>query len=87
VGESGLNLSQFVLAVPAGERREVTFDTVVPNAVRNGRLQLRLVPQARLEPVPLDVRLATDGRAARGSPTNWQGAWDRVRNLSWTIGG
>jgi len=81
VSESGLNLSQFVLAVPAGERREVTFETVLPRAVRDGELRLRLVPQARLEPMPLSVTLRTEG----GSPTQWQGPWDRVRNLTFAV--
>jgi hypothetical protein len=86
VAESGLNLSQFVLVVPAGERREVTFETVVPNAVRDGQMQLRLVPQARLEPMPLSVTLKTEGgKAVGGFPASWQGEWDRVRNLTWDI--
>jgi hypothetical protein len=86
VSESGLNLSQFVVAVPAGERREVTFQTVVPGAVRKGRLGLRLVPQARLEPMPLSLTLAAEGRSVGGSPAAWQGAWDRVQNFAWTVG-
>ena len=87
VMESGLNLSQFVVAVPAGERREVTFETVLPGAVRDGELKLRLVPQARLEPMPLSVTLRTDGRRLiKGSPVNWQGSWDRVQSLAWSIG-
>jgi len=87
VGESGLSLSQFVVAVPAGERREVTFETVIPEAVRDGKLKLRLVPQPRLEPVPLSVALRTEpGRSVGGSPAAWQGAWDRVQNLTWKIG-
>ncbi|MGI8809033.1 MAG: DUF4012 domain-containing protein, partial [Acidimicrobiales bacterium] len=86
VAESGLNLSQFVLAVPAGERREITFETVVPGAVRDGLLNLRLVPQPRLEPMALSVTLRTEGRVG-GTPTTWQGSWDRVQNLSWTLDG
>jgi len=86
VGESGLNLSHFVVAVPAGERREVTFETIVPDAVRDGRLSLRLVPQARLEPMPLSVTLTARGRTVSGNPAAWQGPWDRVRNLTWSIG-
>ena len=87
VRESGLNLSQFVVAVPAGERREVTFETVLPDAVRDGRLGVRLVPQARLEPVPLSVTFKADGRSVGGAPQAWHGAWDRVHNLDWTVGG
>jgi hypothetical protein len=87
VAESGLNLSQFVVVVPAGERREVTFETVVPDAVRDGRLKLRLVPQARLEPMPLAVALRAEGRSVDGAPESWQAPWDRVHNLTWTVRG
>lgn len=85
VTESGLQLSQYVLAVPAGERREVVFETVVPDAVRDGELRLRLVPQPRLEPMPLSVSLRTEGGSAGGAPTDWEGPWDRVRTFAWTI--
>lgn len=87
VGESGLNLSQFVVAVPAGERREVTFETIVGGAVRDGELHLRLVPQARLEAMPLSVTLKAEGGTIGGAPATWEGAWDRVRNFTWTVGG
>ena len=86
VAESGLHLSQFVVAVPAGERREVTFETVVPGAVRDGELRLRLVPQPRLEPMPLTVSLRSEDRPIGGDPLHWEGAWDRVRNLAWDVG-
>lgn len=84
VSESGLNLSQFVLSVPAGESRQVTFETVVPGAVRDGRVSLRLVPQARLEPMPLSVALRADSGFG-GSPASWKGAWDRVQRFTWTV--
>jgi len=84
VGESGLNLSQFVVVVPAGERREVTFETVVPGAVRDGRVEIRLVPQARLEPVPLEIRLEAPGWHV-GGDRSWQGPWDRVRTFRWDV--
>ena len=88
VPESGLNLSQFVVVVPAGERREVTFETVVANALRDGQLHFRLVPQARLEPVPLSVTLQREGgKPVGGAPASWQGDLDRVRNFRWDIGG
>jgi hypothetical protein len=86
VTESGLQLSQYVLGVPAGERREVVFETVVPDAVRDGELRLRLVPQPRLEPMPLSVSLRTEGRAVTGGPPEWHGLWDRVHNLTWELG-
>lgn len=85
--ESGLNLSQYVIVVPAGQRREVTFDTVIPHAVRDGELLLRLVPQARLDPVPLTVRAKADGRSLSGPPTTWTGPWDSVQTFAWRTDG
>ena len=85
VPESGLNLSQFILVVPAGERRQVTFETVILDAVRDGKLKLRLVPQPRLEPMPLTVAVRVNGRPVGGGLETWQSAWDRVENLTWTI--
>jgi len=82
--ESGLNLASYVAVVGAGERRELSFETVVPDAVRDGRLRLRLVPQARLEPARLDVRLDAPGWHVDGPPS-WQGPWESVRTFEWTV--
>ena len=83
--ESGLLLSEAVVPVAAGERVQTTFETVIPNAVRRGRLSLRLVPQSRYEPMDLDVRVVeADGWEVVG-PTVWSGPWDRVRNISWRV--
>lgn len=84
VEESGLNLSQRVIDVAAAQRREVVFETVIPNAVRGGKLQLRLVPQARLEPVPVEVRLSVEGWRVSDDLT-WRGVLDRVRTVSWRV--
>jgi hypothetical protein len=84
VQESGLNLSEQVTGMGAGERREVAFDTVIPNAVRDGRVELRLVPQPRLDDVALDVRFRADGWRTQGAGS-WQGAWDRVMTFSWEV--
>ena len=84
VSESGLEVSQHVVEVAAGDRREITFETVIPQAVRDGRLELRLVPQARMEPVPLEVRLTAPGWKVDG-PLVWQGPWDRVQTVGWDL--
>ena len=85
VEESGLSLSQRITQVEAGQSREITFETVIPDAVRDGRLELRLVPQARLYPMDLEVELDPKGRRVSG-PTTWKGPWDRVVTLSWKVG-
>nr|MDQ6909781.1 hypothetical protein [Actinomycetota bacterium] len=82
--ESGLNLAHHVMGVSAGQQREVSFDTVIPRAVRDGRLNLRLVPQARLYPIDLQVRLRAPGWSVSGAKS-FRGPWDQVRNLSWGV--
>ena len=84
VEESGLVLTQAVTEVSAGATTSVGFETIIPQAVRDGRLQLRLVPQARLEPVRLDVTLDAPAWQVTG-PAHWAGPWDRVRTLTWGL--
>lgn len=84
VEESGLNLGQRVVGVGAAERKEVTFQTVIPNAVREGKLQIRLVPQARLDPMPAEVVLRAEGWRVTGSLT-WKGVLDQVQTVAWRV--
>ena len=60
------------------------YDSVIPNAVRDGRFRLRLVPQSRLEPMDLEVRLDAPGWSVDGSDTR-RGKWDRVWLLDWGL--
>jgi hypothetical protein len=62
----------------------VTFETVIPNAVRNGRLELRLVPQPRLEPADVTVTVIAPSWTVEDSPTS-HFAWDSVKRLSWRV--
>jgi len=84
VGESGLQLSQHFVDVPPGQRRELTYETVIPHAVRDGHLTLRLVPQPRSEPVDLQVRVRGSGWHLGGGPTTWEGPWARTFSLTWS---
>jgi len=77
VSESGLELTQQTLPVEAGTSQVVEFTTVIPHALRDGRLQLRLVPQPRLDSVPLTITL--HGLKGDRLATNW----DRTLRLSW----
>ncbi len=83
--EAGLNLVHHVVGVGAGEQRTLEFDTAIPNAVRDGRLTLRLVPQPRLEPVDLQVDLRAPDWSVDGDK-RFHGPWDQVRTLSWDVG-
>lgn len=85
IEESGLRLNQAILdRIYAGQAKQVTFVTVVPNAVKGGKLQLRYVPQPRLTAPGLSVTVQADGWTMSG-PATWSGAWDKTRTLSWTL--
>lgn len=82
VAESGLRLNQGPVTVPPGGRASVRFQTVIPRAVRDGRLDLRLVPQPRVAPMRLRVALAAPGWQVQ-EPSALEQAWDRTLALSW----
>jgi hypothetical protein len=84
VAESGLNLSQYVLPVGPGDNQQVQFDTVIPKAVRGGRLNLRFVPQPRLDSADLTVTLDAPAWSIDGQRTR-RVEWDRIVQLSWGI--
>jgi hypothetical protein len=82
--ESGLRLNFINSEVPAGATRSVEFSTAVPNAVRNGYLRLRFVPQPRARPIALHVKVSGLGWkvTSGGSPTV---QWDKTLNLAWQL--
>lgn len=84
VDESGLNLGYGIVDVLPGDRQTVTFSTVVPNAVQDGTLRLRFVPQARVRPMELSVTVNALGwkLKSRGTQT---AQWDRTLDMSWKL--
>ena len=60
------------------------FQTVLPKAVKDGVVQLRFVPQPRLQPADVTLKLDAPGWTV-GSPASVQFTWDRVRVVSWTV--
>lgn len=85
VEESGLRLTQRVVTVKAGTTAEVVFPPVrIQRAVRDGRLDLRLVPQPRLEPMDLDVAVSAGKWRIQGALER-SAAWDRTRSFSWKV--
>jgi hypothetical protein len=84
IEESGLLLTEAIAEVGPGAREQVRFETIIPRAVRDGRLQLRLVPQARLQPGRLDVMLEAPAWQVNGA-ARWSGPWDRVRTFTWEL--
>lgn len=84
VDESGLELTQQVLKVDAASREVAEFTTVIPHAIRNGRLVLRFVPQPRLEPMPLIVKVTTPGwRLTDQAGAEFRARWDSTVNVAW----
>ncbi len=84
VSESGLRLNQIPLSVQAGQSGFVSFRTSIANAVRNGRFDLRFVPQPRLFPDLLNVKLAAQGWKVSG-PAKESLTLDKTINLDWKI--
>src|SRR5581483_5178095 len=84
VPESGLVANQQTITVPAGGESTAVFETIIPNAVRNGRFELRLVPQARLFPMDMTVTLAAPAWHVEGS-TTYSRVWDRTFTIGWPI--
>lgn len=82
--ESNLLLSWDIMRVPAGKEGSLTFQTVIPNAVRDGRLELRFVPQPRLHPPELTVSLKAPGWRVDGAMTVTP-RWDRTTTVGWGV--
>jgi hypothetical protein len=82
--ESGLQLTQYLQAVAAGQTTQRTVVTVIHHAVQGGRLQLRYVPQARLDPVDLTVSLDAPGWSVSG-PGFQRLTWSRTVDLAWSV--
>jgi hypothetical protein len=85
VPESGLRLSFGVTDVPAGGTGKLTFTTVVPHAVRDGKLELRFVPQPRVRPMQLRVHVTAVGRKIRTPSVT--ATWDHTLDLVWRVSG
>jgi hypothetical protein len=82
--ESGLEVTQSHFSLLAQQQNLVTFATVIPHAVVDGRLRLRLVPQARLVPDHLTVSLSAPGWSVTG-PTHIAAPWSTTLELGWRL--
>lgn len=58
VSESGLVVNRTATSVLPQQSQTVDFTTVIPHAVRNGQLNLQLVPQPSLYPAQASVQVA-----------------------------
>jgi hypothetical protein len=82
--ESGLVANQETFRVPPGKATDATFETVIPNAVRNGHLEIRLVPQSRLEPMSIELVLTTQGWSVQGA-RDLRRSWDQTFVATWDV--
>jgi hypothetical protein len=82
--ESGLMVNLLSTIVQPGESQSLVFDTAIPKAIREGRLELRLVPQPILVPASLEVRLHAPGWSVDGRTTISR-PWDRTILMSWGL--
>ena len=83
--ESGLALTEQNIGVAPGQRVTVTFDSTITDAVRDGALDLRLVPPPRAVAVPLTVTLSAPGRRVTGAALQQGTAWNRDVVLHWAM--
>lgn len=82
--ESGLRVNMSPTEVLPGEKRSVSFTTVLLNAVENGKLRLRFVPQPRVRPATLRVRVG--GLGWDVAPSGAQSLpWERTIELKWSL--
>jgi len=85
VSESGLRLTQDVIPhILAGQTAQITFETVIQHAVRDGQLQLRYVPQPRLTPPALSVTMSAPGWSVTG-PSTVAESWVKTVTLTWGL--
>ena len=97
ISESGLVVNQTAVSVLPQQQQQVIFKTIIPNAIRNGRLTLHFVPQPTLSANPVTVQVAggpnwkVSGRStlnatARTSPSTWPGTSYSVHNFTLLVG-
>jgi hypothetical protein len=84
VDESGLQVVQSHFSLLPGQSNLVEFATVIPHAVVDGHLTLRLVPQARLIPDELTVALSAPGWSLSGA-THLKKSWGSTLSLRWGL--
>jgi hypothetical protein len=83
VSESGLRLNFAVTDVKPGATGKVSFTTVVPRAVRDRKLRLRLVPQPRVRPMRLHVHVTAVGWNVQHPSASLN--WARTLDFAWNV--
>lgn len=85
VDESGLSLADPIdVPLMPGQSAAAHFETTIPNAIQDGKLQLVFVPQPRLTPDSLSVHVAANGLLS-GSPSTVRITLTKTTTLSWNL--
>lgn len=84
VGESGLELAQTHFSLLPQQQNVGSFTSVIPHAIVNGQLHLRLVPQARVVPDGLTVDFSAPGWNYSG-PKHLKTHWGTTLGLTWGL--
>jgi hypothetical protein len=84
IGESGLELAQTHFSLLPQQQNVATFTSVIPHAIVNGRLDLRLVPQGRVVPDGLTIDFSAPGWTHSG-PTHVKTSWATTLGLTWEM--
>ncbi len=82
--ESGLRLSQTQASVLPQQSSTVSFTSIIPHAVVDGRLQLRFVPQPRLTPIAFHIELSAPGWRVGGT-TSATEALANTSEFTWDL--
>jgi hypothetical protein len=82
--ESGLKVTPTAANVLPQQHVSVTFQTIIPNAVRNGKLTLSYVPQPRLTPETVSASVQLDGWSLQG-PASRHATLTKTTQLTWNV--
>ncbi len=82
--ESGLNVTPASVSVLPQQQSTVTFKTVIPNAVRDGKLTLSYVPQPRLTPETVSATVQATGWKL-GSQQTQHATLTKTNALTWEL--
>jgi hypothetical protein len=82
--ESGLNVTPAYVSVLPQQQDTVTFKTLIPHAVRNGKLTLTYVPQPRLAPETVSATVQATGWRLKSLQTV-HATLSRTQALTWDL--
>ncbi len=86
VSESGLRLNEIPFIVEPGNQTTLHMQTIIPDAIRNGTLTLRFVPQPRLNPVEYTININAPDWKLKGTPQSQINfTLDQSQSFAWNL--